>query len=261
MGDSTKSKAAVEEAVNAVSWLQRLSGQNELVSQHPLVTSTVEGFQRLLAKPKVKKQPITPDILREIVGSLRQQPSLTELRLAAICLLAYAAFLRFDELRKLRGLDVKFQGDRMELHITSSKTDQYRQGATLLIARTRLPTCPVVMLERYIAAGKVDLCSGSKLFRGIVSTKKGERLRPSGSLSYTRMREIVRDKLRNLGYDHKLFGLHSFRAGGATAAANAPGISERHFKRHGRWKSDSAKDGYVEDSESSRLMVSKSLGI
>ena len=68
-------------------------------------------------------------------------------------------------------------------------------------------------------------------------------------------------ELRSLGYDTKKFDLHSFRAGGATAAANAPGISERHFKRHGRWKSESAKDGYVKDSESSRLLVSKSLGI
>lgn len=48
VGDSSKSKAAVMEAVNAVSWLQRLTGQEDLVSQHPLVSSTVEGFQRLL---------------------------------------------------------------------------------------------------------------------------------------------------------------------------------------------------------------------
>ena len=143
---------------------------------------------------------------------------------------------RFDELSKLRGRDVRFLGDRMELNITSSKTDQYRQGATLLIARTGLPTCPVRMLERYMAAGKVELGSDKRLFRAIGVTKRGESLRASGSLSYTRMREIVMSKLRSLGYDTKKFGLHSFRVGGATAAANAPGISERHFKRHGRWE-------------------------
>ncbi|KAL5497418.1 hypothetical protein EMCRGX_G013885 [Ephydatia muelleri] len=41
--------------------------------------------------------------------------------------------------------------------------------------------------------------------------------------------------------------MHSLRAGGATAAANA-GVPDRLFKRHGRWKSESAKDGYVKDS-------------
>lgn len=38
-----------------------------------------------------------------------------------------------------------------------------------------------------------------------------------------------------LGYDSKCFGTHFLRAGGATAAANN-GVSDRLFKRHGRWK-------------------------
>ena len=33
------------------------------------------------------------------------------------------------------------------------------------------------------------------------------------------------------------------------------------IKHHGRWSSDSAKDGYVKDSLSSRLSVSKALGV
>ncbi len=60
--------------------------------------------------------------------------------------------------------------------------------------------------------------------------------------------------------DVSKYGVHSLRSGGATAAANA-GISDRHFKRHGRWKSETAKDGYVKDSLDSRLQVSKSIGI
>ena len=72
------------------------------------------------------------------------------------------------------------------------------------------------------------------------------------------MRELFLKKLRELGIDSKQFGWHSLRAGGATAAANA-GIPDRLFKRHGRWKTESAKDGYVEDSAAARLAVSKSL--
>ena len=45
-----------------------------------------------------------------------------------------------------------------------------------------------------------------------------------------------------------------------TAATNA-GVPDRLFKRHGRWASESAKGGYVQDSFSSRLSVSKALGI
>ena len=38
---------------------------------------------------------------------------------------------------------------------------------------------------------------------------------------------------------------------GATAEANA-GVPDRLFKRHGRWKSESAKDGYIKDSMEKR---------
>jgi hypothetical protein len=36
-------------------------------------------------------------------------------------------------------------------------------------------------------------------------------------------------------------------------------INDRVWKRHGRWKSDSSKDGYVVDSVDKRLKVSKNL--
>ncbi len=260
LGDSTGSKAAVEEAVNSVAWVQRMAGQ-ETVLQDGIIRSVMEGLQRMLAKPRVKKEPITPGMLQEIVASLHSPPTLTDLRLGSICLLSFAAFLRFDEVSKLCCDDIKFFESKMEVHIKSSKTDQYRQGAIVPIARSGLTTCPVDMLRRYFTVGGLSTSSNDRLFRGISATKNGESLRQGGALSYTRMREIVLDKIRGLGYDAKRFGLHSFRAGGATAAANAPGVSDRHFKRHGRWKSESAKDGYVKDSEESRLKVTKSLGI
>ena len=43
---------------------------------------------------------------------------------------------------------------------------------------------------------------------------------------------MVLEKLKELGPDPKQFGLHSLRAGGASAAANA-GVPDRWFKRHG----------------------------
>ena len=79
-------------------------------------------------------------------------------------------------------------------------------------------------------------------------------------MSYSRLRELLLAKIEQLGMDPKLFGMHSLRAGGATAAANA-GVPDRLFKRHGRWRSESVKDGYVKDSVERRLSVSKSLDV
>ena len=75
----------------------------------------------------------------------------------------------------------------------------------------------------------------------------GERLKESGSISYTCLWEQFKRKFAKLGYNPTEFGLHSLQAGGATMAVNA-GVPDRLFKRHGKWKSENAMDGYVDDS-------------
>ena len=103
------------------------------------------------------------------------------------------------------------------------------------------------MLEKYLSLEKISLSDSRYLFRGITKTKNGELLRASGSLTYSRLRELLRIKLAQLGYNPDEFGVHSLQAGGAMKAANA-GVPDRLFKHHGRWKSEAAKDGYIEDS-------------
>ena len=66
------------------------------------------------------------------------------------------------------------------------------------------------------------------------------------------------EAFKDIVTDISAIGTHSLRSGGATAAANT-GV--RLFKRHGRWASESAKDGYVQDCLSSRLSISKALSI
>ena len=79
-------------------------------------------------------------------------------------------------------------------------------------------------------------------------------------MSYTRLCECLKQKLLQLGYQAPQFGLHSLRAGGATVAANAH-VPDRLFRRHSRWKTEVAKDDYVEDSLEDMLSVSNSLGL
>ena len=185
---------------------------------------------------------------------------LDSVRLLAICLLGFAGFMRCEELLKLECADVKFKEEGMVLSIRSSKTDQFREGDSLLVGRTGAITCPVQMMERYFRMGHLNGESHDRVFRAIVNSKGGEMLRKSGGLSYSRLRELLLEKISMLGMGPRQFGMHSLRAGGATAAANA-GVPDRLFKRHGRWRSESAKDCYVKDSVDSRLSVSKSLGI
>ncbi len=69
--------------------------------------------------------------------------SLTDIRTAAMCLLSFAAFLRYDELSSIRGSDIVLSGGHMQLRLRKSKTDQYRDGSRVIVARTGTSTFPV----------------------------------------------------------------------------------------------------------------------
>ena len=148
----------------------------------------------------------------------------------------------------------------VKLQIPRSKTDQLRKGSEVVIARSRQDTCPVNMLERYMKMGKIPKDSKLFLFRQITKTKGGEYLRDYGTISYTTLREQFKAKVKFLGYQVDRFGIHSLRAGGASAAANAD-VPDCLFKRHGRWRLENAKDGYVEDSLEKCLSVTQRLGL
>ena len=75
-------------------------------------------------------------------------------------------------------------------------------------------------------------------------TQKGQRLCSYGFLGYPG--ESFKINWLSWGSIPK-FGLHSLRSGGATDAAYSD-IPDRLFKRHGRWRSESAKHGYDKDS-------------
>ena len=156
LADSTKSKSAVEEACNSIAWVHSTAGlPSPTVS--PFVRATLEGLQRLPARPAGKKALVTSVTLEEMVRDAEKSHSLSDLRLVTTCLLAYAGFLCFNELVSIRPYDIKIQEDKMILYIPQSKTDQLWKGGKLIIARTGNPTCPVAMLESYLARTKTPL--------------------------------------------------------------------------------------------------------
>ena len=55
LGDTTRSRSAVEEAVNSISWAHQLAGYPAM-SESGFVRIVLDGLQRQLAKPKVRKE-------------------------------------------------------------------------------------------------------------------------------------------------------------------------------------------------------------
>ena len=114
------------------------------------------------------------------------------------------------------------------------------------------------MLQRYIEYAKIDLESDHYLLKPAFRVKgECKLIYKNKPLSYKRARETVVARLKEVCGETNI-GLHSLRAGGASMAANTS-VNERCWKRHGRWKSDSAKDRYVQDSIEKRLEVTKHL--
>ena len=62
------SPSPVLNSVYSIDWTLQLAGLSK-VSSHPLVASMVSASQRILGRPKVKKDPITPEILKALVES------------------------------------------------------------------------------------------------------------------------------------------------------------------------------------------------
>lgn len=260
--ESDTSSSVFRSASCGISWANKLYGFPD-PCQDPLVKNILEAGARISAKPVVKKEPITPEMITSICSKYASpSANLSSLRIAALFITAYCAFLRFDELAKLRCCDVNFHNlDYVKISIVSSKTDVYRDGSSVLLARTGTVTCPYTILSRYFHLAALNCNSSDFVFRSLVYHKSTLSYSlGSRPISYTRARELLLNSLVELGFPKSSYGLHSLRSGGASAAANA-GVSDRLFKRHGRWKSDRAKDGYVKDNINSLLSVSRSLGL
>ena len=52
-------------------------------------------------------------------------------------------------------------------------------------------------------------------------------------------------------------GTHSLRTVGITTASNTGKVNERCLMRHGRWRTETCKNMYVEDSVDKKLDVTK----
>ena len=164
------SPSPVLNAVYSIDWAQQMAGLPK-ISNHPLVSLMVSASPRLLGRSKLKKDPVTPEMLKALVESkiTDKSPSISDLRSVALCLLGYAGFFRFSELSQIKACDVRFFPSYASIFLESSKTDQFRDGAWIVIARSDLPTCPVKALKAYVSAAQIDLSEDLPLFRALAT--------------------------------------------------------------------------------------------
>ena len=228
------------------------------------IKAMLEGAKRTIGKATVKRQkePVTTDIMREVVDRYGGNGNLLELRFVITCLVGFAGFLRISELQEIRVRDLTFDGDCMKILIPKSKNDQVREGHVVYISRSGGRYCVVAWVERYLSETKLGKDPDSFLMCRLAKTRMGHNALGNRSISKTTINDdfhkFMRPLCKNLSSES--YGLHSLRSGGASAAINN-GVSERLVGKHGRWKSGYSRDRYLKDDKKGRLSVTKAINL
>ena len=166
-----------------------------------------------------------------------------------LVIIMMAAFLRESEAAALDEADVwleRIEDDEvLFVYVGKSKTDQERRGHTIVVGKAEhhRTICPIDWYKIAVASRP----NSKKFF-----------CRPDGKalLAADPNKILKKLLLTRPEVDASLYGSHSLRKKGCTAAA-AAGVELTLLKRHGNWKSD-AIFTYIKNSIQERLSVSRS---
>ena len=204
--------------------------------------------------PKNRKTPLTAAQVKELVLRFGGGNA-GELQMACLIALGFTAFLHWDDLKDLRHHNLHMTSDHMSITLTKRKNNQFREGSVVLVACTGSSACPVSLTERFLLVGQHK--ESDYLFKKICHTKLGFSFRLH-QMTYLRATELFKKQLKVTGFYPKQYGLHSLRAGGASSAA-AVAIPDRLLMRQGGWRSQTAKNMYIKETEQALPRVSRAL--
>ena len=114
----------------------------------------------------------------------------------------------------------------MLLKLKSSKTDSFRQGQSLVVARCSSLLCPVSAMQRYFMLAQPQ--------PGLLFYFQSGRLLTQSSVTH-----LLKDSARCAGLPYDSLKGHSFRIGAASAA----GLPDWLIKVLGCWSSDCYQNG------------------
>lgn len=262
--DPNKYKTVVETAVTAINFAHRINNFPEPYGH--LAKAVNEAIKRERGCPVKKAKPLTTEILRSIaeVWALPAAP-LWQNMMITMMSVGFGAFLRLDELSSVRRSDVVFYKDHMRIFVRKSKTDQYRIGYWVIVARSTNFFNPVTLMENYIQ--RLQPGPEEYLFRTIwrrtLQTTGVESLgtRKLSSQDYhTYSRKALIEVVGMSPQEAELYKGHSLRRGGATAAALAR-VPAPLRRIQGNWASQKSADGYVGPRPRDAMRVTRAMGL
>ena len=123
MLESTKSFSSVDTTFYTIKWAYKIAGAASPTDNH-LVSRVWEATNRILgAERPNRKEPITSDVLKDIVEGA-DLSNVLHLRNVCLCVLPYAGIFRSEEVLNIRMNHIHFHEGCMIIKVEKSKTDQ-----------------------------------------------------------------------------------------------------------------------------------------
>lgn len=240
---------SVSTYVSAVrSWILEYSAGSIALQKSHLISMVMKGIRRELGHRPKQKLPITLDMLQQFLD-INYSTKFIFVRDYTAFLVAFFGFLRKSELVRICWNHIHFSVRQAKIWIPYSKTDQNQHGCFITLARrSHLPSCPVGWLLRLQSFG----FDSGPVFRSM----NGKKILDTG-MSTSAFVSRVKLYVRLIHLDPEDFSGHSFRRGGASAAA-AAGVPDRLIQIQGRWISDCYKR-YIEESEDNLLSITATI--
>ncbi len=232
---------------------------------HETISALFKGMKNVYPQDRSAKQPITDEILDKMYQQLYKPEHGRDGQRASVVLwrtvwrisLEYHTLGRFSDIAKLRRNDVVYATEpspHLKILFKGGKNDQYSEGGERVVASNpNQKRCPVRLTLHYFHF----LGTGYSGFLVPSCTPKNTP-NPEKSVPYSGALADMKKLMDLIGYDPKLYGEHSGKRGGATAAA-ARGATDKQLKRLGGWRSDSMPAKYVDLSIPSRIILSEML--
>ena len=203
---------------------------------------------------KNQKEVISGCIIKKIIDTLSAEADLTEVRNVLMPALGYSLLLRHDELSHLNLLYFSECSQGIKIVIPSSKTDVYRNGKTVFLAKSEEKDSVFQVLEKYLLKANLRMGQNHFLFTPIF-----HRVLVNKKLSYSVFYQNIKSLMSSLGLDPMFFGTHSVRSGAATDLASR--VTEFELLLTGRWRDPRSLSSYVKVSDARRFAISRELSL
>lgn len=207
------------------------------------ISLLLKGIRRNCGKAKDKKYPITVNIMQKFWSNCKEDLGL---KLWTSFSLAFCGLLRKSELLRLKWKNIQIEGDNLVwITIDYSKTDQFGVSTKLPLACIcDLPWCPLHTTLLYFKVVK----------NGIFGPKDKNSV--LFDISYSNLLKVLRFCLDKIGEPSKVYGLHSFRRGGAQLLRQC-NLSTNIIQESGRWASNSYMEYLKMDSGNAVLVADR----